>query len=205
MRDGAPEEDISRATSLEPRRRPRLRRAAVTTVGILAVGVTIAACGTSPSAPRAATSTTIANSSAGRNTDASGLVAYSSCMRSHGVPNFPDPASNGGIPKPAVVSALGAVSNAQATAAQHDCAHVLAPGESLGGQTVKTVTAKDQQYYLNAVACMRSHGFSNFPDPVFSGGSVNLSIPPSIDQHSAQFIHAAQICTKLIPAGLPKG
>jgi hypothetical protein len=192
-------------TSLKLKERPRMRRAAVMTLGILAVGGTVAACGTSPAAPRAATSTTIANSSGGGNADASGLVAYSSCMRSHGIPNFPDPTSNGGIPKPAVVSALGAVSNAQATAAQNDCAHVLAPGESLGGQTVKSVTPQDQQYYLNAVACMRSHGFSNFPDPVFSSGSVNLSIPPSIDQNSTQFIHAAQICKKLIPAGLPKG
>jgi hypothetical protein len=205
MVTATPEKDISRATALKPWRRPRLLRAAAMTVGILAVGGTVAACGTSPSAPRAATSTTIANSSAGGNTDASDLVAYSSCMRSHGIPNFPDPTSSGGIPKSAVVSALGAVSNAQATAAQNDCAHVLAPGESLGGQTAKTVTAQDQQYYLNAVACMRSHGFRNFPDPVFSGGSVNLSIPPSIDQNSTQFIHAAQICTKLIPAGLPKG
>jgi hypothetical protein len=175
------------------------------TLGILAIGLTVAACGASPSAPRAATGTTSANSSAGGKTGLSSLVAYSSCMRSHGVPNFPDPSGSGGIPKPAVVSALGAVSNAQATAAQNDCAHVLAPGESLGGQTVQTVTAQDQRYYLNAVACMRSHGFSNFPDPVFSGGSVSLSIPPSIDQNSAQFHHAAQICTKLIPAGLPKG
>jgi hypothetical protein len=205
MRSATLEEDISRATPLEPRRRPHVRRAPVMTAGILAVGLTVAACGSSPSAPRAATGSTSAHSTAGGSTGASGLVAYSSCMRSHGVPNFPDPTSSGGIPKPAVESALGAVSNAQATAAQNDCAHVLAPGESLGGQIVKTVTAKDQQYYLNAVACMRSHGFSNFPDPVFSGGSVNLSIPPSIDQNSTQFIHAAQICTKLIPAGLPKG
>ena len=30
---------------------------------------------------------------------APGLLAYASCMRSHGVPNFPDPGGKGGIPK----------------------------------------------------------------------------------------------------------
>ena len=50
---------------------------------------------------------------------------------------------------------------------------------------------------------MRSHGITNFPDPTFSGGRVNLSIPPSIDTSSRQFTQAAQTCTKLIPAGLP--
>jgi hypothetical protein len=50
---------------------------------------------------------------------------------------------------------------------------------------------------------MRSHGITNFPDPVFSDGNVNLPIPSSIDTHSTQFTQAAQTCTKLIPAGLP--
>ncbi len=123
-------------------------------------------------------------------------------MRSHGVPNFPDPTASGGIPKPAVVSAFQAVGNAQAQAAQNACNHLL-PAGGLSGQASQTVTAQDQQDYLNAAACMRSHGITNFPDPVFSNGHVNLNIPSSIDSKSPQFTQAAQTCTKLIPAGLP--
>jgi len=125
-------------------------------------------------------------------------------MRSHGVPNFPDPDSSGGIPKSAAVDALRAVSNAQSQAATNDCNHLLPAGGSLGGQSNQTVTAQDQHYYLNAAACMRSHGITSFPDPVFSGGGVNFPIPPSVDTNSTQFTQAKQTCTKLIPAGLPQ-
>jgi hypothetical protein len=124
-------------------------------------------------------------------------------MRSHGVPDFPDPAGSGGIPKPAVVSAFKHVGNSEAEAAQNDCRHLLPPGGSLSGQAYRPVTAEDQQDYLQAAACMRSHGITNFPDPTFSDGSVNLHIPSNVDTNSTQFNHARQICQKLIPRGLP--
>ena len=125
-------------------------------------------------------------------------------MRAHGVTTFPDPNGSGAIEnKRAVINALQAVSLAVANAAQKDCAHVLPPGEGLGGQNTQPVTAQDQQYYLKAVACMRRHGFSNFPDPVFTGTNVNFPIPSSINTNSAQFISARTVCEKLIPAGLP--
>jgi hypothetical protein len=73
----------------------------------------------------------------------------------------------------------------------------------LSGQPSQTITAQDQQDYLKAAACLRSHGITNFPDPTFSDGTVKFDIPSSIDTHSTQFIPAAQICAKLIPAGLP--
>jgi hypothetical protein len=125
-------------------------------------------------------------------------------MRSHGVPNFPDPDSSGGANKSAVISALKAVSTAVNLRASNDCEHLLPAGGSLSGQPTETITVQDQQYYLNAIACMRSHGFS-IPDPTFSGGTVHLSVPSSINQNSPQFTQAAQVCKRLIPAGLPKG
>jgi hypothetical protein len=188
--------------------RRRLHRLAVAASGVVVLGIAAAACGGSPASPGVATgstTTTAASSSAGGSTHATGLLAYSACMRSHGVTNFPDPDSTGGIPKPAAGGALSAVSSSLSKAASNDCEHLLPAGGSLGGQPTHVVTAKDQRYYLNAVACMHAHGFATFPDPVFSGGSVNLPIPSSINQNSPQFVHAAQICTKLIPAGLPKG
>jgi hypothetical protein len=196
---------IPQETHLEPRRRPQLRRAALVTAAIVGVGVAVAACG-GPSTPGVATgsttTTTSAASSSVGGTQAPGLLAYASCMRSHGVPDFPDPGGKGGIPKSALVSALKAVSNSQAQAAQSDCKDLL-PAGGLSGQPVRTIPAQDQQDYLRAVACLRSHGITNFPDPVFSGGSVHFSIPPSINTHSTQFKQAQQICEKFIPAGLP--
>ena len=134
-----------------------------------------------------------------------GLVAYSACMRSNGVTNWPDPTSSGGLPKDAVVSALRAVSNSQAEAAQNACRHLLPAGGSLSGKASRPVAVQDRQDYLKAAACLRSHGFPGFPDPTFQNNSVQTNIPSSINQDSSQFKSAATTCTKLIPAGLPYG
>jgi hypothetical protein len=192
------------SSELGLRWRPQLRRTGMIAVGALVVGVVFAACGGGPSTPGVATgSTTTTSRSAGGATHATGLLAYSSCMRSHGVPSFPDPSGSGGIPKQGVISAEGAVSSSQVTVAQNACVHLLPAGGSLSGHANQTVSVQDQQYYLNAVACMRAHGITNFPDPVFSGGGVSFTQPPGIDTSSPQFIQANQICRRLIPAGLP--
>jgi hypothetical protein len=175
--------------------------------GVLAAGVAVAACGGGRSTPAVAaartTTTAGASAAASGNVPGTGLLAYSSCMRSHGVPDFPDPAGNGGIPKNAVIQAFGQVSNAQAQAASQACTHLLPAGGSLSGQPSRPVTAQDAQDYLKAAACMRSHGITNFPDPTFSDGQVSFSEPSSIDTHSTQFTRALHVCQKLIPRGLP--
>jgi hypothetical protein len=149
----------------------------------------VAACGSgSGGAPSAGASAT------------TGLLAYAACVRSHGVPDFPDPASSGGIPKEGPAQ-LG-VSDSQLEAAQSSCLHLL-PGDSLSGQVSQPITTQ-QQDYLNAVACMRSHGIANFPDPDFSGGHVEFpDLAHIVDVHSTQFTQATEICRKLIPPGLP--
>ena len=134
----------------------------------------------------------------GGSANSSSAVAYSRCVRSHGVPGFPDPDSNGQIPKEAVLRALRGLSDSRARAATNACENL-----NPAGQGNPTLTAQEQQDYLKAAACMRSHGITDFPDPTFPGGRVNLSIPSSIDTRSRQFTQAAQTCTKLIPAGLP--
>jgi hypothetical protein len=208
MQQISTENDASQTTRLAPRGRRR-HHAALITAGILAVGVVVAACGgpSTPSVDTASTSTTttstLASPSSEGHRPTPSLLAYASCMRSHGVPNFPDPGGKGGIPKPALVTALKAVSNSQAETASNDCEDLL-PAGGLSGQPVQTIPVQDEQDYLRAVACLRSHGFTNFPDPVFSAGGVHFTIPPSINTNSTQFEQAKLICQKLIPAGLPE-
>ena len=174
-------------------RRPWPRRARVAAViTVMAADPLVAACGGSPSSAGSGGSP---NAGGSANSQA---VAYSRCVRSHGVPDFPDPDSNGQIPKEAVVRALRGVSDSRARAATNACENL-----NPAGQGSPTLTAQEQQDYLRAAACMRSHGITDFPDPTFPGGRVNLSIPSSIDTKSRQFTQAAQTCTKLIPAGLP--
>ena len=80
----------------------------------------------------------------------------------------------------------------------HDCRHIPLPSRQ-----GYTITPADRTDYLEAAACMRSHGFPDFPDPAFQNNNVQLNIPSSIDTNSARFKSAAATCTKLIPAGLP--
>jgi hypothetical protein len=173
------------------------------TAALLAVGVAVAGCGGGSSTPGVATlstSTSTAGSSDGGSTQATGLLAYASCVRSHGVPNFPDPNSTGEIPKKALLELKEGGPRIQA--AENACKDLLPAGGSLSGQPSQPVTAQQQQDYLHAAACMRSHGITNFPDPTFSKGDVEFPIP-SRDTHSARFTQARQACQKLIPAGLP--
>jgi hypothetical protein len=177
----------------------RVRATAALAVAAAAV-LTAAACGGSPSSTNSA-STPNAGSGGTPNAGGSvgsGLLAYSRCMRSHGVADYPDPGSNGQIAKQAVASAASSVGASVFQSAGSACASLAPAG--VGGPPI---TAQEQQDYLNAAACMRSHGITGFPDPNFSNGTVSLNIPSSIDTTSPQFNQARQTCERLIPAGLP--
>ncbi len=120
-------------------------------------------------------------------------------MRSHAVPNFPDPPPDFTGKFPGSSPQQLGVSESRIRAATQACQNLLPP---VRGQA--PLTAQDQQDYLRAAACMRAHGITNFPDPVFTGGSVHFPMPSSgVNTSSPQFTQARQICEKLIPAGLP--
>jgi hypothetical protein len=161
------------------------------------LGLLATACGGSPS-------------SAGRSPDAGGsadppsAVAYSHCVRSHGVPNFPDPPSGGGVPK---VSAqeLG-VSNSRLQAAYRSCQRPIpATGGSVQQQEQRCYVAGNcppalTQQMLNAARtfarCMRSHAVPNFPDPsTDSQGRIVFNISAHGISDSAS--HSPQFTTKL--------
>ena len=177
------------------RGRRRRRRAHPPRAGVLAVtaGLVLltAACGGSLSSTGTGSSPNAGGSASPQASSLSAL-AFARCMRSHGIPNFPDPDSSGHFNKHQLHQ-IG-LSISRARAAESHCPYSAGP---------PPLTAQDQQDYLSAAACMRSHGITNFPDPVFSGGSVSLPTPVPIDTSSPQFTQARQICQRLIPAGLP--
>jgi hypothetical protein len=180
---------------VKTRRRSRWRRVALLAAAVLASGITAAACG-GPSSPGEV------GPSADGSMPATGLLAYSACMRSHGVPSFPDPSSSGGIQKE-TSQQLG-VSSSVLDAANNTCQHLIPGGQSLSGQASPTIPVAEQQYYLKAAACMRSHGITNFPEPSFYGGHVEFpELQQLVDINSPQFSEAYHSCQKLIPAGLP--
>jgi hypothetical protein len=161
---------------------------------VAAAGLLAAACGSSPS-PTGSGGAPGAGGPAGSTaTVAQQALAFSRCIRAHGVPNFPEPNGSGRIPE-VPPQQLG-VSVARFDAAVNAC-------QGLSGKLPAALTAQQQQDYLSAAACMRSHGITSFPDPTFPGGQLTLNLPASIDTSSQQFSRARQACARLIPAGLP--
>jgi hypothetical protein len=131
-------------------------------------------------------------------------------MRSHGVPNLPDPGPEGGIQ---LGPSSGITASAPAfKAAQAKCAKLL-PG---GGPTARgTASEQVRERLLAESECMRAHGVSDFPDPTVGPppsspqefsiaigvGGVSLLVPKTIDVSSPAFMQAAAACRFGAPLG----
>jgi hypothetical protein len=139
-------------------------------------------------------------------------VTYSHCMRSHGVPGFPDPASNGAIPK-TTAQALG-VSSSRFQAAQSACQQLLPAATSSQQQAQQCMQAGVcpqalVQQMLTAdrsfARCMRAHGVPGWPDPTTDaeGRPVFNLVPAGITHsqtHSPPISNKLAECGRLAPA-----
>jgi hypothetical protein len=117
-------------------------------------------------------------------------------MRSHGVPNFPDPDENGRLLVKGGADGLR-MNTPQAKKAAQACAH-LQPN---GGRPTAAQEAKDLQAFLTYARCMRSHGVPRFPDPK-PGGGLQIGPKVGVDPSTPQFQAAQAACRKVVP-GIP--
>jgi hypothetical protein len=168
----------------------------------------VAACGGSSSSTG---STGSGGSGGSANADGSvnsQMLPFARCMRSHGVPNFPDPSGNGKFP---TAQQLG-VSSTLYQAAEDACQHLLPSG------TNDQYPAAEIPLLLNNMRefsqCMRSHGVPNWPDPAVTstgqpefpvsnvpGLEVNYRLPASV-------LAKGQGCQRFMPSqiqNLPLG
>jgi hypothetical protein len=123
-----------------------------------------------------------------------GPLAFSACMRSHGVPNFPDPGSNGSIPKQ-TAQQLG-VSSSRYQTAQTACAQLLPNSGGLSQADIQ----RSWNGTRNFARCMRNHGVSNWPDPADDGtGSPVFYLQNKIDANAPQIVTQIHACQHLIP------
>ncbi len=114
-------------------------------------------------------------------------------MRSHGVPNFPDPQRVSGGNFKLTIQRLGA-SSPHFNAAMSACNHLLPNGGS-GSQETAQQTRTRLADELSFARCMRSHGLSRFPDPTAQGElSVEMVQAQGIDVHSPAVLHIVQAC-----------
>jgi hypothetical protein len=197
-------------------RRPRRARpptARITAAIIAAAGLALlaAACSGSPPSTGAGGS-----ANAGDSSSSPSAVSYSNCMRSHGVPNYPDP-SNGQLPKGGA-QAFG-VSSSVFSTAQSACHSLLPNAGSFQEQASQCTLAGDcppavvQQMMTTDrkfAQCMRSHGVPNWPDPtiglqgspVFRLSKVGITHAQS---HSAPMSNTIAECQRLEGATLTFG
>jgi hypothetical protein len=122
---------------------------------------------------------------------------FAACMRSHGVPNFPDPSSGGNI----TIGPGSGIdpSSPKFRAAESTCQKLLPNG----GQPSPQEEAKAQQKMLDFSKCMRAHGVHDFPDPTFSGGRGSLMLKggrgSDLDPSSPTFKAAQKACAADLP------
>ncbi len=159
-------------------------------------GVLAAGCGGGSTSPTGGASTSASAASA----VASG-VAFSRCIRSHGVPSFPDPKISGQTVR---MGSPSIVRSPAFQSAAHSCQRLLPKGppgpEPPSGQALARM--------LDVSACMRKDGISRFPDPttsppsnaaansgILGRGGYYLAIPSSIDMNTPAFERAAAACS----------
>jgi hypothetical protein len=164
-------------------RRHRQRLLASLSGGVCAVAIAgcgcalvLAACGSS-STPHGAAS----------NAHAVG-VKFATCMRDHGVPNFPDPEADAGIQIPVSLAKNPAPAF---TSAIHACRYLIPASTQ-----APVVSASQKAAALKLAQCMRKHGVPNYPDPTYQDGHL---VPPDIanpavNQASPAFGAASKAC-----------
>jgi hypothetical protein len=163
---------------------PRWRRFGPLVVAPVAVAALMAGCGGGGShhAASSASNDTSAPSSARQ----SGL-AFASCMRAHGVANFPGSAVSVNEGQVQLAVPAGIKGEPQFPSASQACQRDL-PGGSLPS---KHVNVQQELEYAN---CMRARGVSDFPDPM-PGGGFDITF----NTNSPQFEAADNACGAKFP------
>ena len=119
------------------------------------------------------------------------MLEFTSCLRAHGVPNFPDPLAGGGFAR----SALDAVDQGspQFKAALIAC---RALAIATGFEHTPAEIEKHVEQLSAEDACIRKHGVPDMPDPNAQGSQ---SFPTGISPSTRQFQLAEKACAYLNP------
>jgi hypothetical protein len=165
-----------------------IRNLSATAIIAIACAVALCACGSS-------------SKQAAADRGGNALIAFSKCMRAHGVPNFPDP-SGGGVN----IAGTGIDPQAPAFQSARGACSKLIPG---GGPSTHA-SAQQIKDATETAECMRNHGVSGFPDPIITskppainqsdysqaayGNGMFIGIPKSINVNSPAFEAAEKTC-----------
>jgi hypothetical protein len=202
------DDDTARVSAINKVQPRRGFRTGLALVGLLAtIGLLAAACGGGSKDPGATqvgstTATTVApsgTSGSGSSGEASQSeqLQFAQCMRSHGVPTFPDPSPGEGQLN--AISAAGINTQSPTYQAAEQACEKYTPAANM----TPAQSAAENTKGLEFSQCVRSHGVPNFPDPITGptgGQAINLR-GSGIDQNSPTYQAANQACQSIIPSG----
>jgi hypothetical protein len=114
-------------------------------------------------------------------------------MRTHGVPNFPDPqpGSNFSLSGPLTGPAADTTSGKATLACE-----LLLPNGSASNSGVST---QELDEGVALAQCLRSHGEPAFPDPTVVNGGLSFDFT---GVNTSQFKAAVSACRSAVPAGV---
>ena len=160
--------------------------------GLLAAGVLLAGCG--GSSANNSSNSSGATGSSNTSQFQKQFVNFATCMRSHGVPDYPDPqfTSSGGVQ----ISPGQANTNSPAFKSAQSHCHQLLPN---GGQPAGIGGAHAKTQEVKFADCMRESGVPNFPDPSHDGA---FDLPPGLNPQAPQFTKAMSACKRVQPSSL---
>jgi hypothetical protein len=131
---------------------------------------------------------------------ASAAYKHAACMRSHGLPDFPDPQIENTSTVHRIRQALppGVASSPKFAAAREACKGLL-PEPNNGGPPQQADDERARAQYLLAFAqCLRAHGVAGFPDPT-AQGQLTLAMIHSagVDLQAPSILPAARACVSV--------
>ncbi len=146
----------------------------------VAVGCALAivACGASGTARSATRSGGFANA-----------VSYADCMRSRGVPNFPDPSPRAGFELSSKID-----THSPAYLSDRQACTKLLPGPAVP----HALSERQQLQLIAAAKCVRAHGVK-VSDPTFNGPYITLDVPDQTTIESPAFKRAEPACHYPVP------
>ena len=135
-------------------------------------------------------------------------LRVSQCIRAHGVPNYPDPPSSGGMHSVGngnTVTVNGVKLDASPQTvqnAQRACAKYAPVGPLVSSSQLASI----KQGSIRAAECMRANGVPDFPDPSVTTGpgghglriSIGSGAGANLNPYSPAFKAAQAKCNKLV-------
>jgi hypothetical protein len=165
----------------------RVPRRAGALAFVAAAALLTAAC-SSPSVGGGGTASTTESASYRAN------IAFSQCMRTHGMPDFPDPGPNTNFTLNGPLT--GAAADTTSGKATIACQHLL-PNSSTSSNS--STSTQELAEGVALAQCLRAHGEPSFPDPTIVSGGLNFDFTGT---STPQFKAAVSACRSAVPAGV---